>query len=106
MAALIDQTVLNSFTMGDAVLQKELFDTYFEQSRFYMDQLRQAADDQSEKIWKDALHGLKGAARALGFLEILRIIDVLEQKAPSRNGLVQIEKALDKTYDAVQEFLR
>lgn len=103
MTAFVDRETLDAYTMRDPVLQKELFEIYFKQADFYVDQLREAVEKASQQPWEDAAHGLIGAARALGMIQAAEIIHEFEKCVPSHVMLAQIIEVLDKTHDAVMK---
>ena len=59
----IDRAFLARFTRGNAALEREVLELFARQLPIYVEQLRAAAN---AKDWKEAAHGIKGSAMAVG----------------------------------------
>jgi HPt (histidine-containing phosphotransfer) domain-containing protein len=59
----IDRAFLARFTRNNAALEREVLELFARQLPLYVDQLRSAAN---AKDWKEAAHGIKGSALAVG----------------------------------------
>jgi HPt (histidine-containing phosphotransfer) domain-containing protein len=59
----IDRAFLARFTLGNAALEREILELFAQQVPLYVEQLRKAPD---ARAWKEAAHGIKGAALAVG----------------------------------------
>lgn len=68
--APVDLAHLAAYTEGDPVLEGELAALFAESCARYVGQMRAAGDSHQ---WRDAAHGLKGAARGIGATEVARL---------------------------------
>jgi CheY-like chemotaxis protein len=66
----VDLTHLATYTDGDAALERELAALFAESCERYAGQMARAEDSHQ---WRDAAHGLKGAARGIGATEVARL---------------------------------
>lgn len=91
-AAPIDLAHLATYTDGDTVLERELATLFAGSCDRYLDQMAGAGDTHQ---WRDAAHGLKGAARGIGATELARLAafaeTLLGHAAEKRRGEVLAE---------------
>ena len=66
---------LNQYTLGDSDLQSELLGMFREQLDAQSRRLETAADG---RVWVQAAHTLKGAARAVGAFDLADVAERLE----------------------------
>src|SRR5262245_22092289 len=76
LAAPIDRAYLARFTLGNAALEREVLELFAAQTAIYVQQLREAV---TRKAWKDAAHGIKGSARAVGARRLASLAQFAEQ---------------------------
>jgi HPt (histidine-containing phosphotransfer) domain-containing protein len=74
--APIDHAYLARFTLGNAALEREVLELFAAQAVLYVAQLREAV---TRKAWKDAAHGIKGSARAVGARRLASLAQFAEQ---------------------------
>jgi HPt (histidine-containing phosphotransfer) domain-containing protein len=74
--APIDHAYLARFTLGNAALEREVLELFAGQAAVYVAQLREAV---TRKAWKDAAHGIKGSARAVGARRLASLAQFAEQ---------------------------
>lgn len=72
----VDLAHLRRFTLGDADLERELATLFRESCATYFDAMTGATDD---RTWHEAAHGLKGAARSVGALQLGDLAEAAEQ---------------------------
>jgi HPt (histidine-containing phosphotransfer) domain-containing protein len=96
----VDMAHLARYTLGDAALEREVFELFCTQSVSYLDQLRAAT---SHKAWYQAAHALKGSARAVGAWRLARAAEYIEvPREDSRPGLraTQLQELEASTQEA------
>ena len=72
----VDLVHLRRYTLGDAVLEKEVLSLFLGQLPELMTALRSAAN---ERDWKMAAHALKGSGRAVGAWQLANLAEHAEQ---------------------------
>ena len=104
----IDFEHLQSFTLGNRNLEREVLTLFRDQSRLCIDRLRSAADDKS---WKEAAHTLKGSASGIGAWAVRDATEKAERLAgPARivdgtAAITAVESAVDETDVFIAQFL-
>jgi HPt (histidine-containing phosphotransfer) domain-containing protein len=102
----IDRTHLARQTFGDRELEREVLGLFRTQSPLY---LARAKSAQSDPEWRDAVHALKGSARAIGAWRIAEAAERAEAgNFASRiaaieqleSALVEVNSLLDVLLDA------
>ena len=73
--AAIDRAYLARFTSGNESLAREVLELFAAQAPVYLEALRRAATDRE---WQRAAHTLKGAAAAVGAVELKRLAELAE----------------------------
>lgn len=78
-----DHTLMAGYldNVGSMVVEKMLA-LYIQQSAIYIDEIQQALNGQSQEMWQDRCHKMKGAASSVGLSSV-------------HAYLVSIEKSLD-----------
>ena len=76
----IDQELLNGYleSLGREMLAKML-DLYVRQSIGYLENIQQSIGEQSQALWEDACHKMKGAAGSVGLVNIHAQLATLEK---------------------------
>lgn len=109
VAAPVDLQHLASYTAGDPGLEGELAVLFRVSTDRYLGMMRGHPDGQT---WKDATHGLKGAARGIGANEVARLAayaEKLEGRAvESRRPavLLEIEQAVEAAHAHLEQHLK
>ncbi|MEM7397468.1 MAG: Hpt domain-containing protein [Pseudomonadota bacterium] len=88
--APIDMSHLARYTLGDAVLEREVLNLFCTQSLSYLEQLRAAA---TRAAIREAAHSLNGSARAVGAWRMARAAECIEnlsENAPPEERTAQI----------------
>ncbi len=86
---IVDRQRLESFTAGDAALERELIALYLETAALYLDRMRRAANDPA--VWRSIAHALKGASANIGAVAVARLAARCEHEAPSLAALQMLE---------------
>lgn len=100
-ACAVDLKHLATYTAGDLTLEKELALLFRVSTDRYLDQMLAETDGQG---WKDAAHGLKGAARGIGANEVARLAAYAEKlqgsavRARRRSVLPELERAVSDAH--------
>lgn len=102
---LFDRDVLDSNTLSDRALQRELFDLYFGQAPSLFDKLKSALRDGAVGPWREAAHALKGTARTLGLMRLGEVSAVAEEAAPCADGLKRLEHVYGASVAAAEAFM-
>lgn len=95
----IDLAHLGIYTQGDAALERELFQLFGGSARSYVDAMRRAEDHEA---WRQAAHGLKGAARSIGAFGVADLAERAEEadepvgSDEAAGYLSDLEAALDQ----------
>jgi len=102
----IDRAYLARFTLGNAALEREVLELFAAQTALYVQQLREAV---TRKAWKDAAHGIKGSARAVGARRLASLAQVAEQldvEAGLAGGEARREQAVAAVAEGAEEARR
>jgi HPt (histidine-containing phosphotransfer) domain-containing protein len=59
----VDLVHLSRYTLGERALEREVLKLFSTQAEVYIERLRETTSDQE---WNEAVHSLKGSARAIG----------------------------------------
>jgi HPt (histidine-containing phosphotransfer) domain-containing protein len=97
--APIDRDYLARFTLGNAVLEREVLELFASQMPLY---LRQLADARSRQAWRDATHAIKGSAAAVGARRLANVARMAEQ-LDIESGIAIAAGQRDKAMAAVRE---
>lgn len=104
----IDFDHLQSFTLGNRNLEREVLTLFRAQSRQCLDRLRAATDD---RAWKEAAHTLKGSASGIGAWDVREASEKAErlQGAERQGGgsaaIAELEAAIAQTDVFIAQFL-
>ncbi|XQW84593.1 Hpt domain-containing protein [Thalassotalea piscium] len=107
---LLDKSLLKGYldNLGQAVIEKML-DLYQQQSALYLDDIASAVDQESQYIWQESCHKMKGASGSVGFLKVHTMLVTLEkseEKWSVKTGqLAQLEKLNNQSINAFQSWL-
>jgi len=76
----LDNELLQGYleNLGKAIVQKML-DLYQQQSVIYLAEIEQAIKDESQDLWQEKCHKMKGAAGSVGLVAIHANLVVLEK---------------------------
>ncbi len=102
--AAFDKATLDANTMGDAALQDELFELYFDHAPNNFAMMRAALDDGAARGWKEGAHALKGAARTLGLLALGEAAAAAEAAGPSEARYRSVEAAFEAARAAADAY--
>ena len=87
----IDRAFLARFTMGNAALEREILELFAQQMPLYVEQLREAP---GPRAWKEAAHGIKGAALAVGAHRLAVLAQEAERlEIEGGNGAIRARSA-------------
>ncbi|HLC08770.1 MAG TPA: Hpt domain-containing protein [Methyloceanibacter sp.] len=89
----LDRAHLSRHTFGDLGLEREVLDLFRTQSLIYLSRVKAARSDIE---WRDAVHSLKGSARAIGAWRIAEAAERAEAGNPSSRAasIAKIESSL------------
>jgi HPt (histidine-containing phosphotransfer) domain-containing protein len=91
----IDWAHLDLYTASDPVLERELLDLFVATAPDYIARMTAAAEN---KKWREAAHGLKGAASAIGARPLAALAAAAERVVPTgaarRETLIQLDGAM------------
>jgi HPt (histidine-containing phosphotransfer) domain-containing protein len=102
----IDRAFLARFTRDNAALEQEVLELFASQLPLYVEQLRTAAD---AKDWRQAAHGIKGSALAVGAHKLAAIAQAaerLEIAAGDAGASARRQQAVDSVAAASDEACR
>jgi len=88
-SAHVDLAHLARYTLGDAALERELFDLFRENADAYLAQMAAA---QADEAWHRAAHTLKGAARGLGATQVAALAQAAEALAGAAPRAAQLRR--------------
>jgi HPt (histidine-containing phosphotransfer) domain-containing protein len=91
----LDRAHLSRHTFGDRHLEREVLDLFRTQSLIYLGRVKAARSDIE---WRDAVHSLKGSARAIGAWRMAEVAERAEAGNPSSRAasIAQIESSLQE----------
>jgi HPt (histidine-containing phosphotransfer) domain-containing protein len=89
----LDRTHLSRQTFGDRKLEREVLDLFRTQSPIYLGRVKAA---RSESEWREAVHTLKGSARAIGAWRIAEAAERAEAGNPASRAasITQLESSV------------
>jgi HPt (histidine-containing phosphotransfer) domain-containing protein len=89
----LDRTYLSRQTFGDRKLEREVLDLFRTQSPIYLGRVKAARSDSE---WREAVHTLKGSARAVGAWRIAEAAERAELGNPSSRAasIAQLESSV------------
>jgi HPt (histidine-containing phosphotransfer) domain-containing protein len=89
----LDRTHLSRQTFGDRTLEREVLDLFRTQSPIYLGRVKAARSDNE---WREAVHTLKGSARAIGAWRIAETAERAEAGNPSSRAasIAQLESSV------------
>lgn len=92
-ASPLDRTHLSRQTFGDRKLEREVLDLFRTQSPIYLGRVKAARSDSE---WREAVHTLKGSARAIGAWRIAEAAERAEAGNPSSRAtsIAQLESSV------------
>ena len=99
---VLDQEKLDQNTMSNAELQRELFLLFFDQTPLYVDQMEEARARGDAEGWRQAAHGVKGSARALGLIRVAVVATEAEAGKPEAATVDALREALEATRTHVE----
>ncbi len=104
----VDLAHLATYTGGDTALERELAGLFRVSTDRYLTQMRDQMDGPG---WKDAAHGLKGAARGIGANQVARLAAYAEKlqgsavRARRESVLPEITQAVDEAHACLADHL-
>jgi hypothetical protein len=100
----VDLTHLARYTMGNAVVEREVLELFRRQTRLYFDRLSRATSDDS---WREAARVLKASARGVGAWQILQSAETAERLTLSspRSSRDDVLRSLASQIDEAMQFL-
>lgn len=103
----IDLVHLATYTGGDAALNAEVLQLFFDQSAQLMRELGHVLEAQDQKRWREITHSLKGAARGIGAFALADAAAEAEPVAVAENTARALEaiEGLSSRMRAVHLFI-
>jgi hypothetical protein len=100
----VDLTHLARYTMGNAVVEREVLELFRRQTRLYFDRLSKAT---SEDAWREAARVLKASARGVGAWHILQSAETAERLTLSNGAALRddVLRALAAQIDEALDFI-
>ncbi len=99
--APIDFDHLRRYTLGDAMLEREVLELFCRHAPVLLAALRDAG---SERSWRDAAHSLKGSARAIGAWEVAKGAELAEIAAAPERERRELVTRLEAAVGRIQRF--
>jgi HPt (histidine-containing phosphotransfer) domain-containing protein len=97
LSGAVNFQYLEDYTAGDAQVIDEVLSLFREQARVWLPLL-----DPSVEGWQDAVHTIKGTARAVGAFDLGDVCQVCENEGPHR--LVAVRDAMDAALQDVAAY--
>lgn len=106
--AQLDNELLNGYidNLGKAIVQ-QMLELYIQQSVVYLSDINKAVNEQSQTLWKEHSHKMKGAAGSVGLTAVhakLVILEKLEEQWTEKKRYSEELAQLNKT--AIECFSR
>ena len=100
----VDLTHLARYTMGNAVVEREVLELFRRQTRLYFDKLSRATSDDA---WREAARVLTASARGVGAWQILKTAEAAEQLVSAKGATMREEllRTLDRQIDEATQFI-
>lgn len=90
---IIDERHLATFTEGDAELEDELAELFFDTAQGYLKRMQEAVRE--ERPWSAEVHALKGASANLGAQRVAALAREAEFMPPSDETIHALRAAVD-----------
>lgn len=93
----LDESLLQGYidNLGKQIVQ-QMLDLYIQQSVVYIKDLNQAVIEQSQPLWKEYAHKMKGAAGSVGLTGVHAELVVLEKLEERWNDKKQLSLDLEQ----------
>ncbi len=106
-AVVLDMSVLQTFSEGDADIESYFAQTFYEQSQLHLRRLSEALDKDLTTEWREAAHLLKGGAATLGAVHMQTLCaSAQEMKDAEKRDKVSMLDAIEESFDDVCRELR
>lgn len=107
MTLAVDLTNLRSMTGGDANLEKQLFDQFYDEFETGLQFLENYIQENNAEEWRRKSHALKGLALNLGAADLSSLCKKAQETYQSENALkIALLKNIRSEYDVVRQFLQ
>src|SRR5437870_1695181 len=106
MSAAVNLDNLRDMTGGDAEIERELFEVFFDSSEECLAALQSNCEDAGQDSWRKQAHAWKGISLNLGAEQLSKLCKIAQENftAPAEEKLRMIAE-LQKEYEQVKEFL-
>ena len=103
----VDLTMLRTLTGGDAEIEKELMNTFVDQSDKNLETLKEFGSTEGEsKPWMEAAHMLKGGSGSIGAEELRQLCSEAQLYKGDAAGRLDLLEKIGKEYSRVKEHLK
>ncbi len=103
---ILDEELLSGYltTLGKDIV-RQMMDLYKQQSRIYLQDVSQAVFNDSNELWQEHCHKMKGAAGSVG-LKVLHgyIVTIEKSEASSEEKKALLEKLTELNDSAIAAF--
>jgi HPt (histidine-containing phosphotransfer) domain-containing protein len=102
----LDLDLLNGYfdSLGEQVVKKMLA-LYVQQSALYLKDILQAITHESQELWQEHCHKMKGAAGSVGLLKVHAKLVLIEKlKAPSEKKSTELSELIKLNQLAIEVF--
>jgi HPt (histidine-containing phosphotransfer) domain-containing protein len=104
----VDLVHLDSYTGGSRALNEEILRLFESHCRDILAKLEGSPGD--AKLWREATHGLKGAARGVGAFDLAEIVAMAEKTQPGDtaamlDAIAQIKAKSEAVQLFIEEYL-
>ena len=86
----LDSDLLNGYVQSLGVeVVKKMFALYSQQAKIYLNDIESALHNDSEQLWQEHCHKMKGAAGSVGLSALHARLKLMEKTAAKRSGKAQ-----------------
>ena len=103
---LLDLGLLAGYleNLGNQVVG-QMLDLYVSQSQVYLEEIRAALEEGSQKLWQERCHKMKGAAGSVGFVQVhAKLVEIEKSTEPYEQKKQFIKALTDKNEAAIMAF--
>ncbi len=104
----VDLSLLREYSDGDFEMEKEMIETYYNQSLKHLETMAENRTKAKHKMWSEVAHALKGSSSyigAAGMVELCRYAQMDMDQASAKERKAHLEK-IKSEFETVCAFLR
>ena len=104
--ALLDEELLSGYleSLGENIV-KQMIELYTQQSEIYLSDINEAVKGQSQELWQEHCHKMKGAAGSVGLTKLHgHLVNVEKSEEASEKKLIMLAELYQQNNLAISAF--